>query len=85
MSTRMPRGLGQVRLVIELETPRTGAQEWVRLTTSIPGRDGTLARVWTTVDGRMSDGTWQDIEASVMGQLLAVLEALGGAQLEFPV
>lgn len=77
----MPRRTGRVALVLELEIPLDGPMNFVRLTSSIPGREGTMSRVWATVDNRYGAQTWNDIQSAVLSQLSTCLELCGGIQL----
>lgn len=75
----------RVALVIELEVPKDGAVEWVRLVTSIPGREGTLSGViYCGPEGLTADG-WLELQAQVLSKLSTTLELLGGAQLRLSV
>lgn len=75
-----PRRTGRVALVLELEVPQSGPTEWIRLTSSLPGREGTFSRVWPVGDNPLSAGQWDDVQASVLSQLSTALQLLGGLQ-----
>lgn len=72
---------GRVRLVVECETSLAEPVEWVRLTCSLPGRGGTLSKVWMTEAARLPDPAWQDLSATVLSWLSQLLETLGGSQM----
>jgi hypothetical protein len=79
----MPRKLGRVRLVLEVDAPDKAPWDWVRITQSIPGREGTFTQVWTLKDRKLTDPVWRDLQAFLEGALLAALETVGGVQLQF--
>lgn len=81
----IPRKTGRVRLVLECETSLAAPIEWVRLTCSIPGREGTASRVWTTPQGRLDAQAWDDLQAAVLQWMSQLLETLGGAQEKLPL
>lgn len=83
-STR-PIHSGRVAVVIELEIPRDGAGNWLRLVTSIPGREGTLTHVWEPQAGRLAQSDWEDMQARVCGHLATAIEFTGGIQLGLPI
>lgn len=84
-NSTMPRKLGRVALVLEVEKSIAVPTEWVRLTCSIPGRPGAVSRVWTTPGGCMGDADWQDLVGAIETTLADLLSLLGGAQLQLPV
>lgn len=84
-SHEMPRKLGRVCLVLELEVPRSGPIQWVRLTSSIPGRDSALTRVWSVSNGVIPLRTAEDLSCWIDKTFWDALELLGGAQTELPM
>lgn len=73
-----PHGMTRVALVVELEVPREGPLNWVRTVTSRPGIAGTMSHVWSAQEGTLSSSQWDDIQASLLNQLSAVLLMAGG-------
>lgn len=72
---------GKAIAVWEMEIPARGRVEWVRLTASYAGRDGTLTKTWKVLGGHL-DATQIDDMQLVIAQVIAdaALFALGGIQ-----
>ena len=80
-----PPRLGRSIIVLELELDRQFPPKWVRVTTSIPGREGQFARVWPLEDGTLAQRTYEDLTAAVQDQLVLGITLGGhGVQQELP-
>lgn len=51
--------------VWELDKGLSATDGWVRLTVSVPGREGTFTKVWPAVDGRLTESQLEDFTAFV--------------------
>lgn len=84
MVQKMPAKLGRVALVIEMDVDREARHQWVRLTTSIPGREGTFSRVWELPDGTFTDRQAEDVTAWIAKSIIDASQVLGGVQTTLP-
>lgn len=85
MPTRAPRALGRSALVMEVDVDRSAPAQWVRITVSRPGTDGTLSRTWEAPGGVLSESVATDLTFWWCQFLLEALTlGLGGVQLQFP-
>lgn len=78
---KYPINTGRISLVIELELPRNLDERWLRLLVSIPGREGTLTRVWQHEGPQPSSSTVADIVDTIALSLIgAITVTHGGVQ-----
>lgn len=78
---KVPEGLGRVVGVLELEIDLMAPPKWVRVVTSIPGREGAFSREWSLHNGRLEDPEYRDMVTWIDSTVLNAVEALGGVQL----
>lgn len=77
----MPKALGRVIGVLELEIDRLVPPQWVRVVTSIPGREGAFSRVWSLHNGRLEGPEYLDMVTWIDVTVLNAVEVVGGVQL----
>jgi hypothetical protein len=75
----------RVLFVQEVELELADRPTWLRVTTSIPGREGTLNKVWSMPSGTLSDDEYRDLLNWMAQQTLMALQTVGGIQMTFPV
>lgn len=77
---KAPRVEGRVLCVIELERDKAAPPLWIRTTVSLPGRDGTMTKVWDLPAGHMRHGDWEDCMAWVLKTLDGAVACAIGVQ-----
>lgn len=77
---KIPAKLSRVALVLELDIDIQRPAQWVRFTTSIPGRLGTFSRVWELSEGHLNSEKFDDLSAWLQKSLLDAVEMIGGIQ-----
>lgn len=78
MPRQAPQATGRVLGVFELEIDRNLPPAWVRLVTSVPGRDGTFARTYELVAGQLTQSGYEDLTATLLRDVLQSFTARGG-------
>lgn len=67
--------------VFELEVDASDPCQWVRVVTSLPGREGTLNRTWAVKRGLLDGPQVQDLGAAVAAWVIdGVVMSLGVQQ-----
>lgn len=80
MPQRDVKRLTRVALVLEVLVPPAGADlTFVQVVESIPGREGTITRTWDLPEKRLTDASWLDMQAWLIGSINTCLEVLGGS------
>lgn len=78
---KVPKGLARVVACLELEIDIMVPPKWVRVVTSIPGREGAFSREWSLHHGRLDAPEYLDMVSWIDVTVLNAVEALGGVQL----
>jgi hypothetical protein len=72
-----PRELGRALLVLEVDRDRKPASEWVRVTCSRPGTEGTFTRVWPSTVAGMAGPEFDDMAAWIAQTVINALTHMG--------
>lgn len=80
-STR-PVRTGRALCVMELQEDSGTRAGWVKLLVSIPGRQGTMERVWDCPAGNMTPADYTDFEAFIQDALTQAVLASKGLALQ---
>lgn len=78
--TNRPLRLSKVMVVCELDRDVNDPPAWWRVTVSMPGREGTFTRTWTTVAGRLDQPGYEDLTAWFLSTFDSAIIASGGVQ-----
>jgi hypothetical protein len=80
-----PQRTSRVLCVLEVEVPLVHPWDWVKVTTSIPGRESALHKVWDTSTGRLTDSNYIDLCNWIDAALLDAFQTIGGIQRELRI
>lgn len=86
MRPEQVKRLTRTALVLEVLLPSADRErDFVQITTSMPGREGTMTRTWYMPHGMLDAQQWLDITGWINLTIDQLLTVLGGAQGTLPV
>ena len=83
-SLRGRPGATRIALVVELEVPRQDPWAWARVVVSIPGRTGTVSRLFPFKNGVCDIATGEALHSELLKWLLESIEVNGGVRMASP-